>query len=385
MASQEKKQGAAKTKPPIVIKMPGFSPDTRLKVFSQAFHVHSLLLKIHSTFFRKFLDSADKILENKLDTDGCNTGTRDATLGSNSVGTDLFPATSILPTLLIKTNGLISRFTYDWITKVDEDGTDWHLICAGSEACIFKQSNTSLEYKGDPKKQIDAFANLLLAIHGRPYIIENADQLNTMTNLADYYCSLPVLSRSLDGALLNSPNFCSQIAMNCQMLLVIAEKLRSPLLFREALIWVVGPNTSPRYQYLEDRNLRMVARCAHAQILEMVTTLCNEVIRQLGSSAHDERSKQRMKMQYLVDVDVDKGDLVPSPVGVLYYPWYFRRISDDTSLLSRYLSLENLLENRLALDPKCTAGAEEDELQDYFLCAHIDDKDLPWDVTEIDW
>ena len=35
-------------------------PDTRLTVLRQEFHVHSVILKLHSAFFRKFLDSEDK-------------------------------------------------------------------------------------------------------------------------------------------------------------------------------------------------------------------------------------------------------------------------------------------------------------------------------------
>lgn len=47
-------------KPPIVIRLPGQKPDVRLAVFDQEFHVHSVLLKLNSAFFRKFLDSPDK-------------------------------------------------------------------------------------------------------------------------------------------------------------------------------------------------------------------------------------------------------------------------------------------------------------------------------------
>jgi hypothetical protein len=45
---------------PFIFVSPGLKPDTRLKVFKQEFHVHSLILKLHSNFFRKFLDSPDK-------------------------------------------------------------------------------------------------------------------------------------------------------------------------------------------------------------------------------------------------------------------------------------------------------------------------------------
>jgi hypothetical protein len=45
----------------VVFSTPGMKPDTRLQVFSRIFHVHSVLLKLHSAFFRTFLDSPDKV------------------------------------------------------------------------------------------------------------------------------------------------------------------------------------------------------------------------------------------------------------------------------------------------------------------------------------
>jgi len=44
----------------IVFSSPGLTPDVRLTVFGQEFHVHSIILKLHSNFFRKFLDAGDK-------------------------------------------------------------------------------------------------------------------------------------------------------------------------------------------------------------------------------------------------------------------------------------------------------------------------------------
>jgi BTB/POZ domain len=78
-------------KPPIVFQAPGLKPDVCLKVFDQEFHVHSVLLKLHSEFFRKFHDSPDK-----------------AAGGGDSA----------------------SGFRYPWVTEVDEARDDWHLVAA---------------------------------------------------------------------------------------------------------------------------------------------------------------------------------------------------------------------------------------------------------------
>lgn len=68
----------------------GLKPDVRLKLFrTSEYHVHSVLLKIHSGFFRAFLDSPEKE----------------------------FPASS--------------KFAYGWVTELDDEG-GWHLVAAQS-------------------------------------------------------------------------------------------------------------------------------------------------------------------------------------------------------------------------------------------------------------
>jgi len=75
-------------KSPVVFKSPNLQPDVRIKVFDAEFHVHSTILKLHSNFFRKFLDGPDK----------------------------LFPPAS-------------STFPYDYISYIEDDG-DWGLARA---------------------------------------------------------------------------------------------------------------------------------------------------------------------------------------------------------------------------------------------------------------
>jgi hypothetical protein len=78
---------------PVIFKAPGFPSDLRLQVFETMFHVHSVILKLHSEFFFKFLDSPEKMI----------------------------PGVLIAP-----------GFKYEWVTKVDEDGEGWGLVDARS-------------------------------------------------------------------------------------------------------------------------------------------------------------------------------------------------------------------------------------------------------------
>ena len=72
---------------PVLFTARGLTPDVRLEVFGQEYHVHSIILKMQSAFFFKFLDSADK--------------------------SDYSPK---------------SNFLHEWVTEVDEDGKSWSLV-----------------------------------------------------------------------------------------------------------------------------------------------------------------------------------------------------------------------------------------------------------------
>jgi hypothetical protein len=82
----------AKKPKPVSFTARGLTADVRLGVFDAEFHVHSVVLKMHSAFFFKFLDSPDKI-----------------------------PAAAVAP----------GPFKYEWVTKIDEDGS-WSLVDARS-------------------------------------------------------------------------------------------------------------------------------------------------------------------------------------------------------------------------------------------------------------
>lgn len=46
---------------PIIFKAPGLgASDVRFKIFGREIHAHSILLKLHTGYFRTFLDSPDK-------------------------------------------------------------------------------------------------------------------------------------------------------------------------------------------------------------------------------------------------------------------------------------------------------------------------------------
>jgi len=115
MAPPAKKQKVnPPPKSPIIFQSPGLKPEVSLKIFNVEFHVHSVLLKLHSAFFRKFLDSPDKIVP-----------PADSTIhsGNGSASTTPPEASALRPSLIF------SNFKYTWVTKADDDDFHkWHLV-----------------------------------------------------------------------------------------------------------------------------------------------------------------------------------------------------------------------------------------------------------------
>ena len=90
---------------PIIFKVRDLNADVRLRAFDTEFHVHSVILKIHSAFFFKFLNSADK-------------------------------------TAVLANSTPVGGFKYEWVTKIDEGGS-WSLVAKGNQDEVSYQSLVS--------------------------------------------------------------------------------------------------------------------------------------------------------------------------------------------------------------------------------------------------
>jgi hypothetical protein len=160
-------------------------------------------------------------------------------------------------------------------------------------------------------------------------------------------------------------------------------KLRHKVLFRESLIWVVGRWTSPHFTGLSDRRLRQVGKSAYGEISTMVSRSTSRTI-DLALIANGPNYWSS---------DLEGGILFPnqeerwepevdclSDRPALNLPKFFGKIVDtnelpyDVDISDLYLT--ELLENNLMLAGQCKV-AGKDDVDDYFLCANIEDEDLP--------
>jgi hypothetical protein len=259
-----------------------------------------------------------------------------------------------------------------------------------------KSQNEPLDleiFTGDKKTQAERFEKLLSGVYLRPYRIDSILELKELTNMADYYRMLPIVSHTLSNALLDSQEFIKLIKAAPCTVFEAAAKLRHKVLFREALVWVVADWRDPAFREkggLSNPRLRQVARCVYGEIATMVsrstskildgflTPGCTGWLASFGKGVIDPQSEEHWdgEHKYLTD-------RLP-----LNLPKFFRNIVNNDITIDGMtldpLCLSDLLRNNLVLDQAGRVAGLGDE-KDCFLCAEIEDEDLPWDPEEHDW
>ncbi|KAH8795468.1 hypothetical protein BGZ57DRAFT_865733 [Hyaloscypha finlandica] len=349
------------TREPIVFRSPGLKPDVRLTVVGQVFHVHSIILKLHSNFFRKFLDSADKVAA---------------------------PASA--------------SFQYDYVSVFDADGA-WGLEPAAAKATSSSSEKSFAEYPEAQAKEIEPFRKLLCSMYTRPYMINDVVELLTIVRIADYYCALPNLSGTISTALLGSPmfkresyaresdsdeseseesepeNFApSEFVQRAGQIIIAAKKLRHPILFRECFIHIVSSLhdfysfSLPAFR--DDKDLWLV-------LIEGISSLRRKILRThhlILMICLDRHLEEDLRL------DMRNAYFQNHPE---YCSMGYRQllaILDKEKHFKAIRSIEELLQNNLALD-RTSFGAGEGPYTNRYLCAELEDEDMPWDAAESDW
>lgn len=251
-----------------------------------------------------------------------------------------------------------------------------------------------LEIEMLPAPEIEAFKTLLLAIYSRPIVIPSTDHLLKTIELADYYRALPIFSLAVKSALLSSPKFVAQIPELCTTLLAPAGKLRNQVLFTECLIHATGPWAAPRYLKLEDPELRRIGEKAYNNIVKAIGDFQRDLLKfNKGEwsliqkrKALEQDSSTMIKIAY--DCPTDSGP-ARTDKSKLRLSQYYRAVYEDIGhgILSDFKHLLlPLLKSNLKLDTSGEISGQKDgKYAQCFLCAEIDDEDLPWDINQEDW
>ncbi|CZT06610.1 uncharacterized protein RAG0_12292 [Rhynchosporium agropyri] len=320
---------------PKAFNAPGMKTDVRIRVFDREFHCHSVVLRLYSAFFRTFLDSSDNQSANRE-----------------------------------------SQFRYDYISVMDPDG-GWGLEAARTDVhspTILSPLKDGMEASTDEV----AFEKLLCAMYHKKYSINSLRELSDMTRLADFYCCLPTFSTSLYSELWYSPLLIAEIPPNCNSTLLLAQKLRHPLLFREALVHVVC-QWKGYSRFLE----------GHYGLVCAVTSAYNRVCERLLAANQELFLAMNLGGQVRADIcaatsDIERSEL-PSQ-NAHFYRHLFNQweVDQEEGMESILEALRGLLENNLVLERKGGLAGEA-EYKHGFLCAEISDSELPWNMEEEDW
>jgi hypothetical protein len=222
-----------------------------------------------------------------------------------------------------------------------------------------------------------------------PYTFESPEDLLAVTELADYYRALPIFSRTLDGAMINSKSFIVDIPGEAGFLLEAATKLRNPLLFRECLVWVVSPwlDREDLSEEITDPELEKIVFNVYNQIRTKVAEAQEAIQELVGASlataaAHQRGPQQIEKLRgWIEEATLTSYSRV---TGRILLPHYFHMLYKKglgSDIANGALSA--VFANNLVFSSQLEAG--NGFYKEQFFCAEIADEDLPWDIDEQEW
>lgn len=219
-----------------------------------------------------------------------------------------------------------------------------------------------------------SFYKLLLALYGRPYVLGELEEFEQLVALADYYCALPAVSRTLGTSLMDSPYLVSNLETDVSQFLPLATKLHHRGLFVECVIWLCSEwdgdlSFLKITQLFEDPKLKTVLKRSHKDILSRI------------GDAHECIRKWEIKTANIFQVQEAKR-IRSSDLCLTEYLRQMESLA-GTSLKGRSV-IAKVLQNSLSLNYSYRSS-ELKPMKDLVLSAEVEDEDLPWDINQIDW
>jgi hypothetical protein len=221
---------------------------------------------------------------------------------------------------------------------------------------------------------------LIYAFYNRLYEIYDIEDILEMTKLARFYVALPALSKSLYAALYQSPRVTEYMHSGyaCAFL-EAATELRHPQLFREALIFCLGPWRKPQYLELKDKKLKKIANNAYNELCAKVVSVHGNLLKELDNCGQDIAEIESLTRRYI-------GEANQGEDGKICLPSFYRKLFNAESTRDVEDTLKKhikpLMKNELSL---CREAPDDDPYDRWFFCVTIADEDLPWDTTEAHW
>lgn len=209
----------------------------------------------------------------------------------------------------------------------------------------------------------------------RPYSFDDAEELLAMVRLADFYLALPILSSSVTAALLQSPPIVEE---NAAKLLVAAEQLKNPHLFRECIVYLVAnfDKTAGDTLFRETTpHLYRLVQTSYANVCMAMIDVEKKALRPTSKASN-----------YLESASVKKYN---------YERKYYKSICEECIAKLNFYTPKNLEAQHFrdilkAAEPLLRQnlifpGCQKDRPNNMCYCAEVLEEDLPWDSSEGDW
>ena len=134
---------------------------------------------------------------------------------------------------------------------------------------------------------------------------------------------LPTLSSSLDGVLHKCKRAVKNLIYEALEVLPVAAKLRNELLFRECLIFLLGPYNRPEYTDIDDPKLRKVGEHAFTKL----SARLGQTQKALWDRATSDISSDRLNADHKIEF---LGKLAKPArfEGEVQFPVYYRALFD---------------------------------------------------------
>jgi hypothetical protein len=255
--------------------------------------------------------------------------------------------------------------------------------------------------------EVKAFTNVIRSFYNQQLNIDGPDDLNRMTEIAEFFGCLPIVSHGLDATIAKGTNNHEERYLDNippwdgSLIIGSAETLRNASLFRECVILCAGQwIDDPDYHEKSFRNgpstghllgiIHPIHEMISCDIARLHWFLINRTTSRENddSKVKDEKAIWRRTMELTAEklMNIPNGKLMPEVIPAANY---YRSLHDEEfgPFGCRYIrgKLKDILENRLPLNRRAVAG--EGRFKEHLIYHEFWDDDLPWDVkgTSMDW
>ena len=224
----------------------------------------------------------------------------------------------------------------------------------------------------------------------QPYTVAGVKELIRLVELADYYCMLRVVSRTLDEPLINGPYILREIEnpLAAAQLLPAAAKLRHRNLFNDCLVISLAPWSSFECSPICNTEFAKLAHNIRERVSVKVAKYSEGILSaSIYSDAmnlHDCNWKDQLILDMGATTINSPKQVDPDKILPAHYYFLMSKLQCGLAQSKMFhATCHEILKNNLCLLRGLTAG--KDSMNDTFLFDSLREDEFPWDINAVDW